>query len=78
MRTLLIVSISALIAGSLLAPSAAARGEELTVSSVTPATIGAAASTTIRVTGTGFQDGQSVTLSGCPVTNPGAVYPMLP
>lgn len=49
---------------------------EVNVTAVTPDQIGAAASTTIRVTGTGFAEGQSVSLRGCPVTNPGAVYPI--
>lgn len=58
------------------APTAVQADQAVTLSSVVPAVVGSTASTTVLVRGTGFSSGQSVELSGCPSTNPQAVYPV--
>ncbi len=58
------------------APTAAQANQVVSISSVVPSIVGSAASTTVLVRGIGFSSGQSVELSGCPNTNPQAVYPV--
>ena len=43
---------------------------------IAPSSVGANAGTTLLVTGSGFAPTDKVTISGCPTTNPGAVYPV--
>jgi len=76
-------SATALLLGTVLAVSAipaAAHGahaeSRATIASLQPASVGANASTTILITGSGFATGLTVSISGCPVTNPGATYPV--
>ncbi len=56
---------------------ARAQEQELpSVLSVSPSTVGSNSNTTVLVRGNGFVEGDTVQLSGCPVTNPQAVYPV--
>jgi len=43
---------------------------------VTPSSVGANATTTVRISGSGFNPEDDVALTNCPETNPGAVYPV--
>lgn len=43
---------------------------------LSPSSVGANAATTVLLTGSGFSPSDRVTISGCPATNPGAVYPV--
>jgi hypothetical protein len=74
MRTLVACAVASLLLG--VSPSLAQAQDSPSVTSVTPSIIGSASATTILVRGTGFAAGQTVQLSGCPVTNPLAVYPV--
>ncbi|MGA1090932.1 MAG: hypothetical protein ACO3V1_03910 [Candidatus Nanopelagicales bacterium] len=43
---------------------------------VTPSSVGANATTTVRISGSGFSPEDDVAITNCPETNPGAVYPV--
>ena len=67
------LALTALLAAGLTIPAYATPGARL---SVAPSTVGANAATTIVITGSGFRGHETVTISGCPDTNPRAVYPV--
>lgn len=68
----------AIIAASLSLASApvAAQPESSAPAQLQPSTVGANASTTVLITGSGFAASDTVRISSCPDTNPGAVYPV--
>jgi len=74
--TLAGVVLGALVAG--LASMAAGPGTAAPAApaAVTPSTVGANAMTTVRITGAGFRRGDAVAILNCPLSNPGAVYPI--
>ncbi|MFM7210589.1 MAG: Ig domain-containing protein [Actinomycetota bacterium] len=43
---------------------------------IQPSSVGANAETVVRIAGSGFKASDKVTISGCPDSNPGAVYPV--
>ena len=57
-------------------PGASSAAAAASVASLQPSSVGANASSTILITGTGFSASTTVSISGCPATNPGAVYPV--
>ena len=66
-------TLSVLVAAAL---PGAARATNDSITSLQPSSVGANASTSILITGSGFDSATTVTISGCPATNPGATYPV--
>ncbi|MEX1210605.1 MAG: hypothetical protein WEA35_07025 [Candidatus Nanopelagicales bacterium] len=75
-RTLTGFVLGALVAGLVSMPAGPGTAAPEASATVTPSAVGASDATTVRIAGTGFRSGDEVAILNCPVSNPGAVYPV--